>query len=104
MQGINTSNNDLRANLKTAYNEATSAIRDVATKVEEEYSKLSEVMKQCEKSTNEAIERSIETQRELHQGLSGSIRTDAQMLKEGIDSNSKELSTINDTLKNAVSI
>jgi hypothetical protein len=104
MQGINTSNNDLKTNMKTAYNEATSAIRDVATTVEQEYGKLSDVIRQCEKATKETIERSIETQKELHQGLTESIRLDAQMLKGGIDSNSKELSTINNTLKNAVSI
>jgi hypothetical protein len=104
LQGINASNNDMKANLKTAYNEATDAIREVATKMEEEYSRLSNVVKQCEKGTMDAVENSIKAQKELHKELSESIRTDAETLKASLDSNSRELSTINVTLKNAVSI
>ena len=104
MQGINASNNDLKTSLEASYNEATLAVRDVATKMDLEFSKLTAAIKQSEQGTKEIMEKSIQLQSVLSKDLSESIRTDARALKDGIDLNSKELSSINNTLRNAVSI
>ena len=90
---IEESNIDLKNSLGIAYGDATSSIREVSSRMGEHFKTISERLATSEEKTMEAFEKTLE-----------SIRNDADRLKQGIENNSTELSSINSTLKNAVSI
>lgn len=90
---IEDASTDLKRSLGDAYSDATSSIREVSSIMGEHFNQMSERITASEAKTLEAFGKTIE-----------SIKNDAEKLKQGIENNSEELSLINSTLKNAVSI
>lgn len=90
---IEDASTDLKRSLGDAYSDATSSIREVSSIMGEHFNQMSERITASEAKTLEAFGKTIE-----------SIKNDAEKLKQGIENNSEELSSINSTLKNAVSI
>ena len=90
---IEEANIDLKKSLGVAYSDATSSIREVSANMGDNFKTMSDRLAASEEKTLEAFDKTLE-----------SIRNDAERLKQGIENNSNELSLINSTLKNAVSI
>lgn len=103
-QMINTSNDELKTNLKNAYNEAVSTINQVGTRLGEDYQKMSERITESETKIFNAFENTITSQQNLNTSLVQSISDNTKNLNAAIKENSIELSEVNATLKNAVSI
>jgi len=93
-QRIEQSDNELKTSLHASYSDVALAIKSTGIAMGEEYARLSERLSSHEGDTTNAFDRTLKSQQNSNENLANSISADVMSLKEGIDSNSKELTLL----------
>ena len=93
-QRIEQSDNELKTSLHASYSDVALAIKSTGIVMGEEYTRLSERLSSHEGNTTNAFDRTLKSQQNSNENLANSISADVMSLKEGIDSNAKELTLL----------